>query len=216
MNKKTNKIVALGLGGLLVLGTGGALGALLIPREVPGPVQTVVQVQDASAEQLQAAFADGVASVEPVVQIQTVTETKTVQSEDLPTVLEYIYNENGNIEYLLSDLDDNEIGLIVDRIVMVNDFKSLAIQGVQKDLFKELDDEIVGDITLDKKDMEKLRLNDNADEITVDDIDFNDQDATLVITGVFKQDDSKFDFEAEVSIRDGEYDDLSVTSVTLQ
>lgn len=206
------KIVAVGLGGVVLLGLGGLAGSTIFPKVIDNTKPT--QYIDASAEQLDAAFQEGVASVEPVVQIQTVTETKVVQSEDLPLVLEHIFDNEGNINYITEDLDDDEIGMIVDRIVFVDDLKKLALKAIEADLFDELDGELVGAVTLDDKDMEKLRLNDEASEILIDDIDFEDKDATLITSGSFKQDDVKYLFEAEVIFRDGEYDELDNIVVT--
>lgn len=210
------KVLALILGGIVLLGAGGLAGSQMFPKEVT-VTRTVTQVQTvedtAKVDMLTAQVADLQAQLD--VKPEVITEVKEVQSEDLPTVLEYIYNEKGNIEYITNDLDDQEIGMIVDRILLVNDFKALALDGVKKDLFKELDDKVVGDVTLDKKDMEKLRLDSDADEISIEDIDFEDQDATLIVSGTFRQDNSKFKFSAEVEFIDGEYDELGNIDIEL-
>lgn len=210
------KVLALILGGIVLLGAGGFVGSQMFPKEVT-VTRTVTQVQTvedtAKVDMLTAQVADLQAQLD--VKPEVITEVKEVQSEDLPTVLEYIYNEKGNIEYITNDLDDQEIGMIVDRILLVNDFKALALDGVKKDLFKELDDKVVGDVTLDKKDMEKLRLDSDADEISIEDIDFEDQDATLIVSGTFRQDNSKFKFSAEVEFIDGEYDELGNIDIEL-
>jgi hypothetical protein len=215
MKKNVKKILAVGLGGVVLLGLGGFAGSQIFPKEVV-VTRTVTEVQTiedtARVDILTAQVTDLQAQLD--VKPDVITEVKEVQSKDLPLVLEHIFNNGGNIDYITQDLDDDEIGLIVDRIILVDDFKKLSVQSIEKDLFDKLDGEIVDGTELDNKDMEKLRINDGADEIIIDDIDFQDNDATLIVSGSFKQDDVKFLFDAEVIFRDGEYDELGSIVVT--
>ena len=152
--------------------------------------------------------------VEKIVEVSKEVKVEVpVDNGNLKLVLEHIYDNNGDIEYITDDLDDDEIDLIVDRVVLVNDFKALALNEVKKNLFDELDGEVVGTETLDDRDMERLKLDDEADEIVVDEIDFEDKDAELLVTGTFEQDDVEYEFTARVIFKDGEVDELEVDSV---
>ena len=168
---------------------------------------------------------------EPEVITETVTETETVEVEvetivevdngNLADVLDHIYDNDGSVEYLIDHLDDDEVDQIVDRIAFINDAKKLAIDGVKDDLFDELDDVKPDDVgfKLDKDDMERLRINDNDDELEILDVDFEDLDADIMVTGTFNQENNagntvKFSFAAQVEINDGEYDEINSIEVT--
>jgi hypothetical protein len=129
--------------------------------------------------------------------------------------MQAIYDNDGKVEFVVDDLKDSEVELIADRFVLVNDFKALALAEVKKNLADLVDKEVVSGVTIDDKDVERVRLNDDADEITVDDIDFEDKDASLLVTGTFEQDDVKYEFEVSVDIKDGEVDDSSLEALNL-
>jgi len=52
------------------------------------------------------------------VPVEVIKEVQ-VDNGNMDLVLDHIYDNDGNIEYLLDDLDDDEIGLIVDRIILL-------------------------------------------------------------------------------------------------
>lgn len=208
--KKTNK---LNIGKLAMVGVvagvavlAGFAGHSLFPKTVTEEVlvnQTVVE------------YVDVPFNVTEYVEVPVnVTEYVEVDNGNLDVVLNEIFDNNGRITYLLDDLDDDELDLIVDRIAFVNEIKSLAVAEVAKELFDELDGEYVGLVRLDEDDMERLRIDDDLDELLVSDIDFEDSDAVITVTGTFEQDDIKYDYEVEVEFKDGEIDDFDIVSVT--
>lgn len=152
-------------------------------------------------------------SQEPVVINNTAVETVFVDNENLSLVLEEIYDNNGNVEYLTDDLDADEVSQIVDRIVFVNDIKALAVAEAKAEIADLVDKEVVNGEELDDRDVEKIRINDDADEVLIDDIDFDDKDATVIVTGDFKHDDVDYEFEVEVEFRDGKVEDITLLSV---
>ena len=143
-----------------------------------------------------------------------VTEIVEVDNGNLDLVLDHIYDNDGNIEYILDNLDDDEVDQIAGRVVTVNEFKKLAVDSIEEDLFDELDRNVFSvDVTFDEDDMERLRIDSDLDEIVVDYIDFDESDAVLIVTGTFEQDDIKYDYTADVVFKDGEYDELENITV---
>ena len=70
-------------------------------------------------------------------------------------------------------------------------------------------------VKFDEDDLERLRLDDESDEVVIDSVDFDDSDAEVIVTGRFEQDDVKYSFEALVVIKDGEFDEISSIDVDL-
>jgi hypothetical protein len=206
-----------------VIGVGlvavGAIGGAVLHSTVSEPVVVTKNVTvDATPEQLKAAFDNGVASVKPEVIVKNVTEVVTVKVEDtakLDAVLEHIYDNDGKIEYLTSDLKDSEVAQIADRIVLVNEFKALAVAEVKKELADLVDKEVVAGETIKDEDVERVRVNDDADEVLVEDIDFDDKDAELTVTGTFEADDIKYKYEVVVEFKDSKIDDSKLVKVEL-
>ena len=175
-----------------------------------------------------AAFAKGAASITPEIEIETVTETVfesrevlgEVDNGNLELVLDHIFDNEGNISYLTDDLDDDEVDQIVNRIVFINEIKGLAVAEVE-DEFKDLMDKenfIDGNSTIlykffDEDDIERVRVQDDSDEVTVIDPDFDDRDADVEIEVKFEQDDVKYLAVVNVEFKDGEVDDLDLISV---
>jgi len=148
------------------------------------------------------------------VPVEVIKEVEVlVDNGNLDLVLNEVYDNNGRVQYLLDDLDDDEVYKIADRIVFVNDMKSLALQHVEKELADEIDKEVVNGIELDEDDVEKLRLRDDADEIEVSDVDFDDSDIELIVEGKFRHDDTWYEFSSTVEIEDGEVEDFTVDSI---
>lgn len=190
--------------GAVALVAGAAGGALLSPAKVVEvPVEVPVNVTE---------FINNTVEV-PVEVVKNVTVEVPVDNGNLDSVLDHIYDNNGNIEYIVEDLDDDELDKIVDRVVFVNEAKKLAVDAIEADLFDELDGEVFDEVEFDEDDMERLRIDDDADEISVNDVDFEDRDIELTVTGSFEQDDVKYDYEALVKLKDGEYDEIESIEV---
>lgn len=206
MDKKgIGKLAVSGLviGGLLL---GGFAGATMFPKTVEVIKTVNVEVPK---------------TVEVIKEVPTTVEvTKEVVKDDprYGEFLQYVYDNDGKLETLVDGLDDDEVSEISDRFVMDTDFKTMAIQKVKDKFFDEADGEVVtllsnATLKLDDNDMESLRVDDDFNEVEVLDVDFEDGDGTYKVTGKFRQDDEKFNFEAEVTFRDGEFDDLDITKI---
>ena len=151
----------------------------------------------------------------PVVKEVPVEVIKYVTDEKLDVVLEHIFDNEGKIEYLTEDLKDSEVAQIADRIVLVNEFKSVAVDKVKAELADLVDKEVVSGVKIDEDEVERVRVNDDADEVAVADIDFDDKDAELLVSGSFEHEDVKYVYEVLVSFKDGEFDDVELESLDL-
>lgn len=150
-------------------------------------------------------------TVEVPVEVEKIVE---VDNSNLDDVLNHIYDNDGNVQYLTNDLDDDEVDQIVDRIVFINEVKNLAVDAVKKDLFDELDGETFNSVEFDEDDMERLRVDNDDDELVICDVDFEDKDAEVKVTGTFEQDDVKYHYTAIVEFKDGEYDEIKSIEIS--
>ena len=206
---ETSKIVGASVIGAVLLVGGAIAGASMFP--VTNTV-TVEHNNTVNVPVEKIVYQDKI--VEKIVN-QTVTVDVPVDNGNLNTVLQYVYDENGNINYLVDDLKEKEMNQIVDRIVFVNDVKAIAVGEVEDRAFDELDRMDVGTVRLDNKDMSRLRIKDEYSDINVTDIDFDNKDSTVMVSTTFENDEVKYDAVFEVAIKDNKFDDIRVDSVTL-
>lgn len=141
-----------------------------------------------------------------------------VDNGNLALVLDHIF-DNGDVSYLTYDLDDDEVDEIVDRIVFVNDIKELAIKEVKDEGVDELDKENIvinstsgENVTLDDRDIKRFRLYDDSDEIMIDEVEFDDGDASVYIDTKFKYEEEMYYARFLIEFEDGEVDDITVCS----
>lgn len=192
---------------------GGVIGATVLP------VEKTVEVEKIITETVEVPVSITEIKEVPVEVIKEINVTKEVfvDNEKLDEVLEHIYDNDGKVQYLTEDLDDDEIAEIADRVIFINEIKKLAVDAVKDELFDELDRETYNisgtDITFDEDDTERLRIDDDEDEIEVSEVDFEDRDAELKLTGTFEQDDVKYNFEVIAEFKDGLFDELKSIKV---
>jgi hypothetical protein len=146
---------------------------------------------------------------------KNVTVEKLVDNGNLDLVLEEIYDNEGSVEYLTEDLDEDEVSEIVERIVFANEVKALAVAEVKSEIADLVNKEVVNGTELDEDDVEKVRVNDDDDEVSIDDVDYDEKDAEVTVTGTIRVDDIWYDFETSVEIEDNEVVDVDLTSLTL-
>ena len=133
-------------------------------------------------------------------------------------ILDHIFDNDGNVEYLVDDLDDDEVSEIVDRIVFINDAKMLAAEEVKDELADELDGEEFtlnnnNTIEFDEDDIERIRVKDDDDEIFIENFDFKDRDTDVIVTAKFEQDDIDFEVDFKVEIEDNKVDDIEILEI---
>lgn len=184
------KAVAFGVAGLVV---GGFGGAMLVEPEV-------------------------ITETNIIYENVTVPMEIEVDNGNLDFVLEHIYDNDGQVNYLLEDLDDDELDLIVERIIFINDIKFIAGEYVATELADELDnlEFTLADgtiVTFDEDDIERVKVYDDDDELIIDYVDFEDSDAKVLVTARFEQDDIDYEVDFEVEFRDGEVDDIDVLEI---
>lgn len=207
MNKNEFGKKALAVAGAIGLIAGGLAGATLFPVE---KTETVVEKVNVTVE---------VPVEVPVEVVKEVMVEKVVKVDNmnLPLVYQYIVDQEGDLTELdISEIDDMGVDELVSQIVFVNDIKSLAIAEVKSEIADLVDKVVVSNVTLDEDDVERVRINDDFDEVKVDSIDFEDKDAKLLLTGSFEHDDLDYEFEVEVKVKDGEVDDSKLVSVSLK
>lgn len=196
--------------------TGTLIGAFAFPNT---EIETVEKIVNQTVEvPVTVTEINEIVTEVKVIEYVNVTKEVFIDNGKLDEVLQHIYDNNGDIEYLTDDLDDDEVMLIADRVIFVNEMKKLAVDSINDELFDELDRETFSisgtDVTFDEDDLERLRIDDDEDEIKVSDVDFEDEDIKLTITGTFEQDDVRYNYEATVEFRDGEFDELDNIEVT--
>lgn len=192
--KKIGAIVA---SGVVVFGLGGLSGALLFPQTV---VEERVVTETVEVE---------------VPVVETVTETVEVpvevevlvDNENLDEVLNHVY-EYGLGDLDISDLDDDEVDEIVDRVLFLNDARELARQHVKAEFLDIVDRRTIGtaSVEIDEDDVERVRV-DDVEDFTLEDIDFDYGDVTVFVPVEFEHDGDEYDVVVEVEIRDGEVED---------
>lgn len=204
--QKSKVVKAVGITALVVCSAAlGAVGHALVAQ--PQVVEKPVVVEKVINQTVEV----------PVVKEVPVEVVKLVNVTDdrLDVVLQHIFDNEGNVEYLTDDLKDSEVAEIADRVVLVNEFKSLAVSEVKKELADLVDKEVVAGETIKDDDVERVRVDDDAEEVKIADIDFDDKDAEVIVTGSFEADDIKYKFEVEVVFKDGKVDESNLVSVKL-
>ena len=185
-------IVLFALIGLIV---GGFLGSFAFANEV---------VKEVEVEKI----------VTQNVTVEVPTEV-LVDNENLGLVLKTIYDNDGDVEYLLNDLDSTEVSKIVDRIKFTNNLKLEAVSVIQNELFEEIDKVNVSGNILDEDELERLKIDDRDYEISVSVDDFEDGEAEVTVTGTFEQEGVLFEFEAVLKFDNNKFDEFDSINVTL-
>ena len=165
-NKKSMlvKAGAIGVAGLLI---GGLGGAFLFPNTVVdvkyevNPVDAELVAENGNLqltlEELQLYVAE-LEAKEPEVVTETEEVIVEVDNGNLAVVLDALYDNKGDLEFITEDLDEDEIDLIVERILFVAELKAEAEAFVLDNLAKELEYKYDWDI----RDISRIRI----DEIT--------------------------------------------------
>ena len=155
--------------------------------------------------------------VEVIKEIEVLVEVPVegINDGQLELVNQYIYDNDGLLESIIDDLDSPTD--IPSRVEFLNTIKDLCVNGVKDELFDELDNyEYNENVTLDDKELTRLRVDDDSDELDVTVTDWEDLEGTVEVTGTFKQDLSYFDFTVDAVFEDGEFDELDNLVVALQ
>ena len=102
---------------------------------------------------------------------------------------------------------------VINRILFLNNIKAKAVAEVEKEFEDLIDDEVFDGVEFDDDDVERVRILDDGDEVVIDDIDFEDFDADVVVQVKFEQDDIKYKAYVNVEIKDGDVEDSDLDYV---
>jgi len=214
--KKSNKLVSKLTAGVAVAGivAGTVLGALAFPVQNDVIIPSEPVVINATQEELSVAFAEGASSVEPVVINNTLVVEKEVivkvDNGNLALVLETIYDNDGDVEYLLDGLYDDDLDLIVERIVLTNDMKAEAENIIKANFIKELDRQH----GFDKRDVSRVKL--DSEDTTIGNIDFKYKDSDVATIVEFRFEGNIYVSEVELSFYNGKAQIMNIVSVNLK
>lgn len=190
MKKQTKKIGALaltGLVGLAGIGIGAVGGSQLFPKTITEEVVVteLIEKEVIVTEQ-----------IEVPVNV-TVEKEVLVDNGNLDLVLEHIYDNNGEVVYLTEDLFDDELDQIVERIVLVNDMKSEAVNVVLSQFSRELDRQH----NFDRRDISRVKV--DKDSVEISNVNFKHEDSLVTMEVEFRYDGSLKTAEVEVEFYDG-------------
>ena len=208
MNTNT-KIGALVLSGVVLSGAIGAaigVGVADDSKQV-AELQSLIEAKQAKILEIE--------SAEPIV----INNTEIVKVPVNVTVEKLV--DNGNLEAVIEDyegeeLDADEIAEIVDTVIFKNDITVLAEQLVEAELVDFMDDEdMFGEGVLDGyRDNDVYSISIDEDESVIEDVDFDDKDATVYVEAKLKLNDEddklRVTARAEVEVRDGELEIVNV------
>lgn len=172
--------------GLIAFAIGSIFSVIAFPRvvEVPGPIDHKI------TEVIK----------EVPVEVEKIIE---VDNGKLTDILNFIYKENGKINYLLEDLDEDEAEKITDRVEFIFNTKLLAVDYVNSEALDELHKEEINGLELDKRDIKRIKTLSAFEDIEVDYVDFENNDALLIVIMNFEQDKVKLQADFEVEFEDG-------------
>lgn len=208
INKKFMKAAAMA-GVVILAGAAGAVGHAsfsepvvvekTVTKEVIVPGPTEVQTVEVPVEK------------EVLVEKEVRVEVPLNGTDD---VLEFLIDQNGDLRELdIDEIEDRGFDELINQVAFIRESKLMAANFVDKELADELDRRKVGGVILDEDDIERVRVQDDLDELLIDDIDFEDMDADVTVFATFEHDDVEYEAEFLVEIKDGSIDDLEVVDV---
>jgi len=214
---ETKKIAAIVACGVLAIGAGVGISLVSDDSAKVADLQATIKALNVTAEPV-IEYVDN-----EVVVVKNVTVEKIVEVDNgnLDLVLNTIYDaEDGDVSYLTDSLDDDELDLIVDRIVFENDAKSLAEAEVKAKIVGYIDDEadIFGEGDLvDYRDNDVYSVSVDSDDSVFEVSDYDDEEATIYVEAKLKlnNDDDRTSVRviAEVEI---EGDRVEIVDVVLK
>lgn len=199
--------MAIGIAGL------GVAGGFLLDQPEPQVIEVEKQVPFEVVKEVAVPYN----VTEEVIVEKEVEKIIEVPLNGTDDVVEFIVDENGNINELdIDEIEDKGFDELISQVAFIQESKMMAVYEVESELSDELDRRTVQGVELDEDDIERIRVNDDLDELEIDDINFDEKDADVTVTGSFEHDDEEYDFEVLIEIKDGQVDDFDVISVTKQ
>lgn len=180
---------------------GALLGATLFPQTV---VEERVVVDEVLVEVPY--------EVEVEVPVEVVVEVPVevlVDNGNLQMVLEFIEENHGNVNFIVTDLDEESVDEIVDRIVFMNEVETLILDAIREEFRTEINNRVADDQEVLKyRELSRIRYQDPV--FTVVDFEYFDAEGEVAVR--FEQDKVRYEALFEVVVRDGEVDDVRFVS----
>ena len=177
---KNTNVKKVAMAGAVALGliAGGFAGAYMFPNTVTEYLDGEIVIE----------YLPGEIVYENVTVIEEVEVEKIVEvdNENLQLVLDTIYEKDGDVEYLIDGLYDDEVDQIVERIMLVNEVETLAKEYTLRNFATELEK---NDSSYDRRDVSRIKI-DNED-LKIVNYDFKYEDFTVEILVEFRYDGAK-------------------------
>lgn len=179
MNKKITAVV-----GAIGLAIGGAAGYTLAPQDVVTETVTEEVIVEQPIEVEKEVFID---------------------NGNLDEVMQFLHDNEGDVQFITNDLSDDEVDQIVDRILFINEAKAIALNQTRSNFFDEIDGKYFNGEEFELEDLSRLRVDEDK---TVFNTDFDYNDTVVRLTGTLEHDETEYDFRVDVLIKDGEFEDF--------
>lgn len=206
MKQKTSKkFLAIAAGTGLVIGT--VMGALAFPVEN----QVFIPSEPIVKKEVVTEYVNVTVPVEvEVVKEVTVEKIVEVDNGNLALVLDTIYDNDGDVEYLLDGLFDDELDQVVDRIALTNDMKAEAENVIKQTFARELDKQH----GYDRRDVSKIKF--DSEDTVISNIDFDDKESLVTVEVEFRYDGEEYTADVEVEFYDGNVQPIDISNVVLK
>ena len=199
MKQKTKTQIKAASLAVLALGAGMGVGSYAFPQTITEEVEVEKVVTETVTEEVE---------VEVPVEKEVIVE---VDNENLALVLDTIYENDGDVEYLLDGLDEDEVDQIVDRILWGNEVVSLGEQEAKSELKQLVHNSGVSGETLDQREVSNVRVT-NSEALYKD---YEYQDADVSVELFFMHEGKRYEAEVTVSFFDDKVDEVVLNSVNL-
>lgn len=214
-NIESKKVAAVGLAAVVIAGgIGAALGAY-----VADDSKQVADMQ-AQIEALVAAEPVIVTEYETVIETIEVPVNVTVEKEvlvdngNLDLLLQYAYDNKGNLSLLTDSLKESELDLVVERLLFMNDVEALTLESARHELVELVHNRNVSGVVIVRRDISRVRF--DEDSVSVNVLSFRYSDAVGSVNVEFEADGIKYKAVVDVEIKNGSVEEVSLASISVQ
>jgi len=199
---KSIKEITMAVGGVALVAAAGLFAGATIFPTTNTEVVTETIVKEIPVETV---INNTIVKEVPVEKI--VEKTITVNDKDL---LEEIFVNDGDVEYLLDEVEDDTLDLIVENLGILNDGRNVAENVDIDDLAESIED---FDNDFNKDYIEDMDLNLDIEDIDINDIDYEDEEFEFEYEFTFEYMDVDYEGVVKINVKDLEVDDIEVLSI---
>lgn len=214
-NKESKKVAAISLAAVVIAGgIGAALGAYIaddskqleyLQEKVAELQQNVVELENAEP------VVETVVEVQEVEKVVEITKEILVDNENLDKILQFAYDNDGNVSLLTSGLKESEIDQVVERLLFLNDVEALTLESARQDLLDLVHNRQVSGRRIRASEVSRMYV--DEDSLSKDVLSFKHSDAVGQVTVTFEADDRKYEAVIEVEVKDGSVSESKVVSI---